>query len=156
MGLSVAMLMASCAERPNFLSYAKVEESGWLRTDTAVVVRQADSDSLMRTFTPNVCLRYTNACNLTDMVLELQVRDCSTGKPAKRIMTDTLTYQINTAEGKTLGNGVYVQEKVLQSHHAVKLHSERIYEFRVTHLMKLDPLPHVVNVGILLEVGSKN
>lgn len=140
-GISGILLLAACQDIPFFSKYYAVDTEGWDSRDTLVyslpeVTSSADYDV-------TVSVRTIQSYKYDNLALVLRLYE---GK--KLVSVDTVKYDIYDMNGEHRGTGFPYVEHETALHHSFQLLPKKHYKVKATHIMRLDPLDGICNVGI--------
>lgn len=138
--LCAATVCAGCSPAGNsFSSYEFLPQDGWRYGDT-IVFRPEMADSTA-TGELTLSLRHTNDYAYSNLWLEVSVRDSS------RQFTDTINVVLADRLGRWLGRGIGTDFQSTDTI-APRIRMNRDTEIRVRHIMRVDNLTDVEQIGI--------
>ncbi|MBQ9363543.1 MAG: hypothetical protein IJT97_09035 [Bacteroidaceae bacterium] len=144
-GLVGGMICCSCHDRPSFSGYAHVDRTGWYSEDTVVMEIQ-QADTTRRNVPGQMCemqvgIRYTADYVYRDFSLLVELVS------GRRVVArDTVLFHLFDEKGRASGRGLERYDKVQPSMRVV-LKADKPYVVRMTHLMRLNPVPGITDVS---------
>lgn len=154
------LTLASCGDSPAVSEFKPLDTSGWHQRDTLVFrLQRADTTSQ----TPaadmhlHLMLRTLPACDISGVTLLAEVVErtdprCSrhAHTPSRRVLLrDTIPFTLTTSTTTSTGMSI----RCLDSSRDITLplHPSRSYFLRVTHIMRLDPIEGLTEVGYQMQ-----
>lgn len=135
------LLFAACQDSSMYMQYHTVDAKGWNSRDTLVFdLPEVESTSA---FNVEYGLRVWRNYNYENFIMVAKLCD---GK--KVVSTDTISFAVYDKSGKQDGAGLNFIELTKPLNHQYTLKPKKKYKLKVTHIMMLDPLDGVGNVGV--------
>lgn len=135
------MIITSCQDSPFFIEYTPVDTSGWDSHDyQRYCIGSSPTD---RTASFTVGVRTTPLYPHTN--ISLRVRLFEQGRV---VMTDTVHFNLEGRDHLSLSQALPLSTHELPLHKTYPLKKDSIYRLRIYHIMRLDPLPGISDVGI--------
>lgn len=142
-GLSFMLLFVACQESPFYMTYKPVKISGWDSRDTVVFkLPEIKSPS---SYTVTVSIRAIQSFKYDNLGLAVMLYE---GRDV--VSKDTVMYDLYDSYGENKGKGfpyVEYEENLKRTYH---FSPDKRYKIKITHIMRLDPLDGVANVGVTL------
>lgn len=143
-GVLVAMMFVSCQDTPFFTKYHSVPSHYWDKREMLVYdIPVVDED---KTVDVTLGIRTTEQFAYSNITLLSVV---SSGK--KEVLRDTVCVALFEDESAPLGNGFPFMETTKKLPSSLHLKKGKRYTIKVTHLMRMNPLDDVYDVGVTLE-----
>jgi len=137
------ILFVSCQEALFYSHYEHVDYKGWNNNDTLVFnIPQTEENEklLLRIYT-----RITDSYEYNNLSLVTELFEDSV-----LIAYDTIHINLYDDKGNTLGIGFpYIE--VPSEAKTVTLKRNKNYQIRITHAMKLNPIPNISEIGVTFE-----
>ena len=143
------LLTSSCDKNKVFEQNVKIEKGMWEGEQPIILLTQIND-----TVTPhNVYINLRNAGTYPFSNIFLFI---NTRLPGGQLDRDTVEIMLASKEGKWLGKGVgdIWDDQVLFKHN-VRFPQKGEYRFEITHAMRMNPLPGIVDGGIRIEKVGK-
>jgi gliding motility-associated lipoprotein GldH len=143
-GVAIVALFAlsSCGPKPLSTDTAAVDPGGWSQADTAHLSFEIEqADRLHNVF---ISLRHNDDYPFNNAYFFVQLVS-----PGGRTLTDTLSCPLALEDGRWLGRtwGKWIDHKIGYKPQ-VQFPEAGLYELRVVHAMRRNPLPGVASVGV--------
>ena len=142
-GLSFMLLFAACQESPFYMTYKPVDTSGWDSRDTIVfMLPEIESPS---SYNVNVSVRTIQSFKYDNIGLAIMLYE---GRNV--VSKDTVVYDVYDSHGENKGKGFPYVEYEESLTHTYYFNPGKRYKIKITHVMRLDPLAGLANVGVTL------
>lgn len=138
----VALLCISCSERHSaFGNFKQINSHGWAYDDTIKIKAEGLDSTAVRNL--NVAVRHSSEYQYRNLWLEV------TYPVGNSLRCDTVNIVLADVYGRWLGKGFgpSYQTEVEVAHQVPIADSSQVY---VRHIMRLDTLPHIEQVGIII------
>lgn len=142
-GISGMLLLASCQDIPFYSKYKSVDANAWQSRDTLVFRLPKVEEA--QEYNVTVAMRAVQSFKYDNFALSVKLYEGKT-----LISTDTLLYNIYDKYGQHKGTGFPYVEYEGNLQHRYVLSPEKKYKVKVTHIMRLDPMDGVADVGLFL------
>ena len=143
MWLLSTVLFVSCQEALFYSHYEHVSCKGWNNCDTLVFdIPQTEEDE---TFSLQLCVRTTDSYEYNSIAFTTEVLADSIP-----VAYDTIHINIYDEKGNSRGIG-FPYTEIASEPKIITLNAGKNYQIRITHAMRLNPLPNVTEAGITLQ-----
>ena len=141
MGLTCMFLLGACTDSPMFFQYKPVNAMGWQSCDSVVFkLPEVEEDTPCDV---SVCIRSLRSYRYQDLALVVKLKEGRTV-----VCTDTVKYRMLSDDGESMGEGLSFMEYDMPIKHRYTLKPDKKYKVKITHIMRLDPLDGVSEVGL--------
>lgn len=141
LGISGILLFAGCHDIPFFTQYHQVNTEAWASKDFLIFklpeVEHAED------YDVKVAVRTIQTYKYGNLSLVLR-----TYEDKNLISTDTVSYKIYGENGEQKGTGFPFVEHEMPLQHTINFLPQKKYKIKISHIMRLDPLDGVSDVGI--------
>lgn len=137
------LLMGACQDSPMFMKYSSVDVQGWHSGD-AVTFRLPEVEDSAQ-YCVKIHVRTLQNYRYDNLSLVARLKD---GK--KVLSVDTVNYSILDVNGDSRGIGFPYVEQEMSLPHKYTIKPKKKYKVVITHVMRLDPLDGVSEVGVTI------
>lgn len=135
--------MGACQDSPFFMQYKKVDVAEWHTRDSVVFRLPETTDST--SYGVKVHVRAIQNFKYDNLALVVKLKE---GK--KTISTDTVRYTMLDENGESYGTGFPYVEHEANLKGRYILSPDKKYRIKVTHIMRLDPLNGISDIGVTI------
>lgn len=157
------LTVVSCVGSPVVSEFKHLDTEGWYQRDTVIFrIQRGDTAALNRSSTAlhlHLMLRALPVCDINDVTLLAEVVErtdqrCSrfAHTPNRQVISrDTIPFTLtDNASTTTSSTGLSIRCLDSSRDIPVSLHPDRSYFLRITHIMRLDPIEGLTEVGYKL------
>lgn len=138
------LLLAACHDNTMYMKYKSVDAREWHAHDTLVYKLPEIENDMNVSVTVGV--RTLQSFKYDNLAVVAKLYE---GKHL--ISQDTVNYIILDKNGENIGTGFPYAEHFRNISHRYALKAKKKYKIKLTHIMRLDPLDGVSDVGITIE-----